>query len=138
MKLYFQSVCQLTFLGLCCVLFTVRESGSTFVPGRCVCPHSKPGVRGQLKDLTVYPKSPSCNKFTVIVTLKSNSEQVCINPEGPMGKQLIRCWKRAQKLGRNVKVCLRRNRRRGKGGRHHRSQQRTRGHNRRTSSSSSQ
>ncbi|XP_056252049.1 C-X-C motif chemokine 2-like [Seriola aureovittata] len=131
MKLYLQSVCQLAFLILCCALIAVRESDSTFVPGRCLCPHTQPGVRGQLKELTVYQKSPSCSKITVIVTLKSNNEQVCLNPEAPMGRQLTRCWNRAHKMGRDVKLCLkrRRGRGRGRGGQQQRSRQRSRGHN---------
>ncbi|XP_045926321.1 C-X-C motif chemokine 9-like [Micropterus dolomieu] len=136
MQLYPQSVCQLTFLSLCCVLIAVRESDSTFVPGRCLCPQTQPGVRGHLKEITVYPKRPGCDKFTVIVTLRSN-QPVCLNPEAPMGKQLIRCWKRTHKLGRDVKLCLRRMRR-GRGGQRQRSRQRSRGHNRKASSSNSQ
>ncbi|KAM9344908.1 C-X-C motif chemokine 11-6-like [Symphorus nematophorus] len=139
MKLYLQSVCQLVFLSLCCVLFTVKESDSTFVPGRCLCPQTERGVRGQLKELTVYPKSPSCDKVTVIVTLKSNNSPVCLNPAAPMGKQLIRCWNRVHKLGSDVKLCLRRRKGRGRGrGQRQRSRQRTRGQNRKASSSNSQ
>ncbi|XP_073337948.1 C-X-C motif chemokine 10-like [Pagrus major] len=136
MKLYLQSICQLAFFSLCCVLITVRESDGTFVPGRCLCPDSQPGVRGQLKELAVYPKSPSCDKVTVIVTLRSNNETVCLNPVAPMGKQLIRCWNRAHRLGRDTRLCLRR-RRRGKGQRQ-RPRQRSRGQNRKASSSNSQ
>ncbi|XP_070772279.1 C-X-C motif chemokine 11-like [Enoplosus armatus] len=136
MKLYPQSACQLAFLSLCCALITVRESDGTFVPGRCLCPQTQPGVRGQLRELTVYHKSPSCDKITVIVTLRSNNEPVCLNPEAPMGKQLIRCWNRAHKVGRDVKLCLKR-RRRGRGQKQ-RPRQRNRGHNRKSSSSYSQ
>ncbi|XP_037637481.1 C-X-C motif chemokine 5-like [Sebastes umbrosus] len=142
MKLYPQSVCQFAFLSLCCVLITVRESDSTFVPGRCLCPQTQPGVRGQLKELSVYPKSPSCDKVTVIVTLKSNNEPVCLDPGAPMGRQLTRCWNRAHRLGRDVTLCLKRRRRggrgRGRGGQRHRSRQRSPGHNRKASSSNSQ
>ncbi|XP_071377461.1 C-X-C motif chemokine 10-like [Centroberyx affinis] len=134
MKLYLRSVCQLAFLGFCCVLITVRESDSTFVPGRCLCPETQNAVRGPLKDLTVFLKNPNCDKNTVIVTLKKNSEPVCLNPESPMGKQLIRCWNRATKLGRDVRLCLKRRRR---GNQRQRSRQRNRGHNRRTASSNS-
>ncbi|KAM6997353.1 C-X-C motif chemokine 10-like [Tautogolabrus adspersus] len=137
MKLYLQSVCQLAFLILCCVLITVRESDSTFVPGRCQCPETQNGVRGQLKELSVYQKSASCNKITVIVTLKSNNEMRCLNPDAPVGKQLIRCWNRSQKLGRDAKLCLRR-RRKGRGGQRQRSRQRSRGLGRKSSSSNSQ
>ncbi|XP_054456436.1 C-X-C motif chemokine 11-like [Anoplopoma fimbria] len=133
MKLFPQSVCKLAFLSFCFVLITVRESDSTFVPGRCLCPHTQPGVRGQLKELTVYPKSPNCDRVTVIVTLKSTNDPVCLNPEGRLGKQLIRCWNRAHELGRNVMLCLKR-RKRGRG----RQRQRSRGLNRKTSSSNSQ
>ncbi|XP_059179771.1 C-X-C motif chemokine 11-like [Centropristis striata] len=139
MKLYPHSVCQFAFLSLCCVFITVKESDSQFVPGRCLCPQTQPGVRGQLKELTVYPKSPSCHKVTVIVTLKHNNNPVCLNPEGPMGKQLIRCWNRANKLGRDVKTCLKRRRRGGREGqrKRQRSRLRIRSHHRKSSSSSS-
>ncbi|CAJ1067567.1 C-X-C motif chemokine 9-like [Xyrichtys novacula] len=96
MNLHLQSVCQLAFLSLCCVLISVRQSDSTFVPGRCLCPSTQNGVRGQLKELIVHQKSASCNKITVIVTLKSNNELRCLNPDSPLGKQLIRCWNRVQ------------------------------------------
>ncbi|XP_034408516.1 C-X-C motif chemokine 10-like [Cyclopterus lumpus] len=137
MKLCPQAVCELGFLSLCFVLITVRESDSTFVPGRCLCPHTQSGVRGQLKALTVYPQSPSCDRVTVIVTMKSTNDPLCLNPEAPMGKQLIRCWKRAQKLGRDVTLCLKR-RRRGRGRQRQRPQQRSRGLKSRASSSNSQ
>ncbi|KAM3862935.1 C-X-C motif chemokine 10-like [Diretmus argenteus] len=129
MKLYLQSACQLAFLSLCCVLITVRESASgTFVPGRCMCPETQNGVRGPLKDLKVVPRGPSCDRDTVIVTLKKNSELVCLNPEAPFGKQLMRCWRRATTKGRDVKLCLKR--RRGQ-----KSRQRNGGHSRRVKSS---
>ncbi|XP_039994387.1 C-X-C motif chemokine 11-like [Xiphias gladius] len=142
MKLYPQSVCQLAFLSFFCLLITVRESESTFVPGRCLCPEMQSDVRGQLKELTVHQKSPSCDKVTVIVTLKKNNELVCLNPEAPLGKQLIHCWNRAHKSGHDAKLCLKRRRRRGRGRRrslHHQgSQQMSRGQNTQTSSSNSQ
>ncbi|KAM9810208.1 C-X-C motif chemokine 9-like [Syngnathus typhle] len=104
-----QSVCKLILLAAWCALNT----DSTFVPGRCLCPETQTGVRGRLQELTVYPKNPNCDKVTVIVTLKSTNEPVCLSPDAPMGKQLIRCWNRAKSLDRNVKLCLRRKRRRG-------------------------
>ncbi|XP_034040650.1 C-X-C motif chemokine 10-like [Thalassophryne amazonica] len=122
-----QSVCPLALLSLFCVLITVQESVSPFAPGRCLCPQMQNRVRGQLKDLKVFPQSPGCDKETVIVTLKRSGESVCVNPEAPMGKQLIHCWKRSLKLGRNVKLCLRRKRRRAKSGQHQ-SRQKVRGH----------
>ncbi|KAM8859764.1 growth-regulated alpha protein-like [Spinachia spinachia] len=137
MKLCPQSVCTLGFLSLCSILITVRESDGTFVPGRCLCPHTQPGVRGKLKALAVYPKSPSCDTLTVIVTLTSTNDPVCLNPEAPMGKQLTRCWNRAQKLGRDVTLCLRR-RRRGRGRQRQRSRLRSRALNKKASSSTSQ
>uniref|UniRef100_A0A3Q0T6V5 Chemokine interleukin-8-like domain-containing protein n=1 Tax=Amphilophus citrinellus TaxID=61819 RepID=A0A3Q0T6V5_AMPCI len=126
MKLYPQSICPLALLSLCCVLITVRESYSTFVPGRCLCPEKQIGVRGRLKDLRVLPK----------ITLQRNNAPVCLDPEGPMAKQLIRCWERVQKLGRDVKLCLKRKRVRG--GQRKRTRQRRRGHNRKASSQDSQ
>ncbi|XP_068183949.1 growth-regulated alpha protein-like [Antennarius striatus] len=123
-----QSIWQLAFLGLCLVLITVRESDSTFVPGRCLCPQTQRSIRARPKEFTVYPKTPGCNKATVIVTLRRNNNLVCLDPEAPLGKQLIHCWKRSQKLGRDVKRCLKR-RRRGRG-----SRQRSQGQSRRPNS----
>uniref|UniRef100_A0A3Q4B8N0 Chemokine interleukin-8-like domain-containing protein n=1 Tax=Mola mola TaxID=94237 RepID=A0A3Q4B8N0_MOLML len=104
------SVCQLAILSLCSVLITVREACGTFVPGRCFCPQTQPGIRGKLSKLTVYPKNPSCDQVTVMYV---NNEQVCLNPTAPQGRQLIRCWNRAHKLGRDTQQCLRRRRRKG-------------------------
>ncbi|KAM3606024.1 uncharacterized protein V6R79_009511 [Siganus canaliculatus] len=131
------SVFQLAFLSLCSVLITVRESNGSFVPGRCQCPETTPGVRGQLKNLTVHPKSPSCDKITVIVTLKADNSQACLDPDAPMGAQLIRCWNRIQKRGGDVQLCLKRRKKR-KGGntrnvKRQRSRQRSRSLNRNAS-----
>ncbi|KAM4729944.1 growth-regulated alpha protein [Anableps anableps] len=135
MALNLQAVCQFAFLSLCCLLTAVRETDGTYVPGRCLCPQTVKRLRGQITDLKIYPTSATCSKITVIVTLKRNNSNVCLNPEAPIGQQLIRCWKRAQKLGRDVKVCLRR--RRERSGRHQRLQKKARRHTSRTSSSKS-
>ncbi|XP_029962508.1 C-X-C motif chemokine 10-like [Salarias fasciatus] len=128
---------QFVFLSLCYVLFTVREADSTFVPGRCLCPRTQMGVRGKLKELTVLPKSPSCHNVTVIVTMRRNDQPVCLNPEGRMGRQLIRCWNRVHELSRDVKLCLRRRKGRG-GGERQRLRQRRRSHSRKQSPSDAQ
>ncbi|MEQ2181526.1 hypothetical protein GOODEAATRI_012505 [Goodea atripinnis] len=94
MPLNLQTVCQFTLLSLCCLLTAVRKTDSTYVPGRCLCPKSETGVRGKLTDLKIYPKSATCSNITVIVTLKRNNVNVCLNPEAALGKQLIRCWNR--------------------------------------------
>ncbi|KAF6731535.1 Platelet basic protein [Oryzias melastigma] len=138
MKLNPQLICQLALLSLLCLLKAVRETDGVYVPGRCLCPERINGIRGQLKDLTILPKSASCNTITVIVTLM-NDNRVCLNPEAPLGKQLIRCWNRAQNLGRDVKPCLKRRRRVRKGGRRQqRRRQRRQGLGTKTSSSGSQ
>ncbi|KAG7256730.1 hypothetical protein CRUP_036165 [Coryphaenoides rupestris] len=62
-----QSVCRLAALSFCCALLTVRESDSTFVPGRCVCPVTQSRVRGILKGLRVIVKNPICDQDTVIL-----------------------------------------------------------------------
>ncbi|XP_041865578.1 C-X-C motif chemokine 9-like [Melanotaenia boesemani] len=128
MKLNSQLV---AFLTLVCVSL-VRESHSAFVPGRCLCPKVQKGVRGELKELLVLPKSATCSNVTVIVTLK-NDAGVCLDPEALMAKQLIRCWNRAHKLDRDVKLCLKR--RRMRGGQRQRQRQRRRGQIKNASSS---
>ncbi|XP_005940746.1 C-X-C motif chemokine 9 [Haplochromis burtoni] len=132
MKLNPQSVCAFAILSLCCVLITVRESSSTFIPGRCVCPKTQQGVRGQLKALKVLLPSSTCHNVTVIVTLQRNNKSLCLNPEAPMAKQLIRCWLRVQQLGRDAKLCLQRKKRRGD--QRQQTRQRRKGQNRKVSS----
>ncbi|XP_017268577.1 C-X-C motif chemokine 9 [Kryptolebias marmoratus] len=140
MKPNLHVVCQFAFLSLYCILTAVRESEGVYVPGRCLCPQTQSGIRGQLKELTIYPKSATCSNVTVIVTLTRNNTAVCLDPKAPFGKQLIRCWNRAMKMGRDVKLCLKRRRRRGgrRQRQQQRQQQRPRGHNRRALSSDSQ
>ncbi|CAB1312386.1 unnamed protein product [Coregonus sp. 'balchen'] len=45
------------------------------------------------------------------VVEKRTSEPVCVNPKGPLGKQLLRCWKKARAGGVDVRKCLKRKRR---------------------------
>uniref|UniRef100_H3C241 Chemokine interleukin-8-like domain-containing protein n=1 Tax=Tetraodon nigroviridis TaxID=99883 RepID=H3C241_TETNG len=115
MELHLPSARQLVLLSLGCVLITVRQSDGTFVPGRCLCPQTQATVRGPLRALSIYHRNPTCNKVTVIVTLRNNDE-VCLDPKAPLGKRLIHCWRRTQKKGRDVRHCLRRRRRNVKQG----------------------
>uniref|UniRef100_A0A8C7W9B5 Chemokine interleukin-8-like domain-containing protein n=1 Tax=Oncorhynchus mykiss TaxID=8022 RepID=A0A8C7W9B5_ONCMY len=94
MKLSVQPVCLLTSLSLYCLLLTVGEGEGQFVPGRCECYDTKTTVRGPLSDLKVKLKGPACNTDQIIVVEKRTSEPVCVNPNGPLGKQLL------------VKTCL--------------------------------
>ncbi|CAL8366432.1 C-X-C motif chemokine 9 [Gadus morhua] len=112
MKCSVQSLCGLAVFSFCCTLISVRETESTYIPGRCVCPVTRNRVQGILKDLKITPKNPSCDRVTVIVVLK-NGREVCVNPSAPLGRHLTHCWKRSTKLNRNVRNCLRRKRRRG-------------------------
>ncbi|KAK0137948.1 hypothetical protein N1851_025824 [Merluccius polli] len=97
MKCHHQLVCQLAVLSFCCALITVRESDSSFVPGRCVCPETNSRVRGMLKNFTVVAKNPKCDKVTLIVVL-NNSKQVCLDPNKRQGRQLVQCWNRLEEL----------------------------------------
>uniref|UniRef100_A0A3P9JZ48 Chemokine interleukin-8-like domain-containing protein n=1 Tax=Oryzias latipes TaxID=8090 RepID=A0A3P9JZ48_ORYLA len=136
MKLNPQLICQLALLSLLCLLQAVRETDGVYVPGRCLCPQTIPGVRGRLEELLVLPRSASCNTITVIVTMMNNA-RVCLNPEQPMAKQLIRCWDRSERLGLDKKRCLKRRRVR-KGGRQQRQRRRGQGLGTNISSSASQ
>uniref|UniRef100_A0A673WHT4 Chemokine interleukin-8-like domain-containing protein n=1 Tax=Salmo trutta TaxID=8032 RepID=A0A673WHT4_SALTR len=98
----------------------VGEGEGQFVPGRCECYDTKTTVRGPLSDLKVMLKGPACNTDQIIVCVKMKyvclfvgvcvltvclsvccrvvekrtSEPVCVNPKGPLGKQLLRWWKK--------------------------------------------
>nr|XP_024660486.1 uncharacterized protein LOC101482243 [Maylandia zebra] len=138
MKLNPQSVCAFAILSLCCVLITVRESSSTFIPGRCVCPKTQQGVRGQLKALKVLLPSSTCHNVTVIVTLQRNNKSLCLIRCCGLAHLFLNCAplcfspSRVQQLGRDAKLCLQRKKRRG--GQRQQTRQRRKGQNRKVSS----
>ncbi|XP_014009849.1 C-X-C motif chemokine 9 [Salmo salar] len=108
------SVYLLASLPLYCLLLTVGKGEGQFVPGRCECYDTKTTVSGPLSDLKVTLKGITCNTDQIIVVMKRTSEPVCVNPMGPLGKQLLRCWKKTS--GLDKKRCLRRRRGQGKRG----------------------
>lgn len=54
----------------------VRESEGAYVPGRCLCPQTQAGIRGQMKDLIVYEKSATCSNITVMWVAASANTHV--------------------------------------------------------------
>uniref|UniRef100_A0A4W5LX67 Chemokine interleukin-8-like domain-containing protein n=1 Tax=Hucho hucho TaxID=62062 RepID=A0A4W5LX67_9TELE len=106
------SVCLLASLSLYCLLLTGEGQ---FVPGRCECYDTKTTVRGPLSDFKVILKGFACSTDQIIVVMKKTSEPVCVNPTGPLGKQLLRCWNKTIRRG-DKKRCLRRWRGQGKQG----------------------
>ncbi|XP_067092846.1 interleukin-8-like [Osmerus mordax] len=111
-------------LSLCCLLVTVEDAESTFVPGRCNCPKTQMTVRRPMTHLAVTLSSPTCDNDEIIVVLR-NKAQVCVNPTGRLGKRLIRCWKRVTKRGLDKTRCLKRKRIQGTGQKKKRGQARS-------------
>nr|XP_005157000.1 growth-regulated alpha protein-like [Danio rerio] len=100
-------------LNLCFIL-TAQVVESQHVPKTCQCPQVQKRVRGPFSDLRITPKGPSCLQNEIIVTPKKTNKPVCLSPEGPQGKSLMKCWNRTQKAGINHKICLRPRQRKGK------------------------
>ncbi|KAL7889993.1 hypothetical protein AOLI_G00022510 [Acnodon oligacanthus] len=90
------------------ILLTAQAGESQHVPTRCECQRSMPAVRGPFSDIEVSLKGPGCVKDEIIVTLKRNNKKVCISPNGPQGKRLLKCWHKMQKKGEDVKKCIQR------------------------------
>ncbi|KAJ8250757.1 hypothetical protein COCON_G00226790 [Conger conger] len=93
---------------LCITLYKAQVGGSAFVPARCSCPATYTNMRLKLTDFTVISKGSHCSADEIIVRLERNNKEVCLSPEGPRGKRLLKCWNRIQENGGNKKKCLRR------------------------------
>uniref|UniRef100_A0A671QIR3 Chemokine interleukin-8-like domain-containing protein n=1 Tax=Sinocyclocheilus anshuiensis TaxID=1608454 RepID=A0A671QIR3_9TELE len=72
---------------------------SQYVPKTCQCPQVKQRVKGLFSDFKVTLKGPN-------FTRQKNNSLVCLSPDGPQGKRLLKCC--MQKDGKDSKKCIRR------------------------------
>uniref|UniRef100_A0A672Q9Q0 C-X-C motif chemokine 9-like n=1 Tax=Sinocyclocheilus grahami TaxID=75366 RepID=A0A672Q9Q0_SINGR len=77
-----------------------------YVPKTCQCPQVKQRVKGLFSDFKVTLKGPNCLQDEIIVTRQKNNSLVCLSPDGPQGKRLLKCC--MQKDGKDSKKCIRR------------------------------
>ncbi|KAI4572284.1 hypothetical protein MJT46_005352 [Ovis ammon polii x Ovis aries] len=78
--------------------------------GRCSCINTSQGMihPKSIKDLKQFAPSPTCEKIEIIATVK-NGAQVCLNPDLPEVKELIKEWekqvnqKKKQRKGKKYK-----------------------------------
>ncbi|XP_076125808.1 C-X-C motif chemokine 11-6-like [Alosa pseudoharengus] len=79
-------------LALLAVLLFVDVRGQRDSVGRCKCQGA--GVNAvrpnRIERLEVFPPSSSCNTMEIIVTLKDNGGQKCLNPESSFAKNFIK------------------------------------------------
>ncbi|XP_036430069.1 C-X-C motif chemokine 9 [Colossoma macropomum] len=90
------------------ILLTAQVGDSQHVPTRCICHKSMSAVRGPFSDYKVLLQGPGCDKDVIIVRLKGNNQEVCLSPNGPQGKRLLKCWRKMQKKGEDAKKCIKR------------------------------
>ncbi|XP_058651710.1 C-X-C motif chemokine 9 [Onychostoma macrolepis] len=88
------------------ILLTVQVVESQYIPKTCQCPQVKQRVKGPFSDFKVTLKGPNCLQDEIIVTQQQkNNSLVCLSPNGPQGKRLLKCWRSMQK---DSKKCIRR------------------------------
>ncbi|KAJ8014037.1 hypothetical protein DPEC_G00036090 [Dallia pectoralis] len=104
MEFSIHSVFLLASISLYCLLLSAEVGHGQYVPGRCECYETMKRVKGKLSDLKVIPKSHTCNTDQIIVMVKT--QQVCVDPTGRLGKQLLRCWQKVKARNGNMKRCL--------------------------------
>uniref|UniRef100_A0A673HGD5 C-X-C motif chemokine 9-like n=1 Tax=Sinocyclocheilus rhinocerous TaxID=307959 RepID=A0A673HGD5_9TELE len=90
------------------ILLTVVES--QYVPKTCQCPQVKQRVKGPFSDFKVTLKRPNCLQDEIIVTRQKNNSLVCLSPDGPQGKRLLKCWQSKKCIRRQKQKPRRRNR----------------------------
>ncbi|XP_016366750.1 C-X-C motif chemokine 9-like [Sinocyclocheilus rhinocerous] len=90
------------------ILLTVQVVESQYVPKTCQCPQVKQRVKGPFSDFKVTLKRPNCLQDEIIVTRQKNNSLVCLSPDGPQGKRLLKCWQSMQNDGKDSKKCIRR------------------------------
>ncbi|KAM7243318.1 hypothetical protein CapIbe_005812 [Capra ibex] len=98
---------------LLCIIF-LTLTGVQGIPairnGRCSCINTSQGMihPKSIKDLKQFAPSPACEKIEIIATMK-NGAQVCLNPDLPEVKELIKEWekqvnqKKKQRKGKKYK-----------------------------------
>ncbi|KAM6220929.1 C-X-C motif chemokine 9 [Rhynchocyon petersi] len=77
-------------------LFLIEVKGNVLMRNRrCFCIEiNQKNIQAQsLKDLKKFVPSPSCEKVEIIATLK-NGDQICLNPDLPAVKKLVKDWEK--------------------------------------------
>ncbi|KAG9261723.1 hypothetical protein AMEX_G25318 [Astyanax mexicanus] len=68
-----------------------KTSGQKTSVQRCLCKGEVNMVRVQrIEKIEVYPASPSCDNVEIVVTLKNNAGQKCLNPESNFAQNYIK------------------------------------------------
>ncbi|KAJ8418181.1 hypothetical protein AAFF_G00138900, partial [Aldrovandia affinis] len=107
MKFCVQTPCLFLAFIVCTQLYKAHVGEGTFVPSRCRCPEAYRVVRGPFVNFAVHPKGPHCSTDEIIVMLKRTKKEVCLSPDGPQGRKLLKCWNRVNQNGGNKNKCLR-------------------------------
>nr|XP_055153268.1 C-X-C motif chemokine 11 isoform X1 [Symphalangus syndactylus] len=84
---------------------TVVQGFPMFKRGRCLC--IGPGVKAvKVADIEkasiIYP-SNNCDKIEVIITLKENKGQRCLNPKSKQARLIIKLKERILKISKHTK-----------------------------------
>ncbi|KAG5280728.1 hypothetical protein AALO_G00063340 [Alosa alosa] len=79
-------------LALLAVLLFGDVRGQRDPLGRCMCLDAGANAirPNRIERLEVLPPSPSCPNLEIIVTLKDNGGQMCLNPESSFAKNFIK------------------------------------------------
>ncbi|XP_044538341.1 C-X-C motif chemokine 11 [Gracilinanus agilis] len=78
---------------LAVLLYSTSVHGfSMFRGGWCLCRSSTVNsvYRANIKEISIFFPSGSCNKMEIIITLKEGRGQTCLNPESKQAKLILK------------------------------------------------
>ncbi|XP_063290667.1 C-X-C motif chemokine 9-like [Pelobates fuscus] len=93
----------------------VQEFGLSLVPTRCRCIKFIQQIHPKhIGDFEVTAPDSSCQFPEVIVRLKKDSSEKCLDHKTRQGKKLIRCWNKFQDRTQKRMKCMRRKKKNSK------------------------
>ncbi|XP_016890378.1 putative LOC103383965 isoform X1 [Cynoglossus semilaevis] len=90
-------------------IYIQLDQAQNTIPGRCWCPKSVKFTKGNMTDFQVLERHPGCDKTELIVTMAeadNSTAQICINTQGKMAKNFLKCWERIKKEESRKMECI--------------------------------
>ncbi|KAL1005912.1 hypothetical protein UPYG_G00065540 [Umbra pygmaea] len=99
-----------------CYLFLVLLLGVSMhsygaqhiIGARCKCEGTIMNTLETIVDFEIIEPKFYCNKTEIIVKLQEDGVERCLNREGSLAKNLVRCWTLIRKNNKHKNKCLKR------------------------------
>uniref|UniRef100_A0A3Q1IEC5 Chemokine interleukin-8-like domain-containing protein n=1 Tax=Anabas testudineus TaxID=64144 RepID=A0A3Q1IEC5_ANATE len=99
--------CALLLVIVAAVCIQLFQAQGTL--GRCSCPITMKGIKGNISDFQVLERQPGCDHTELIVILNrpdNTIEKICMDTEGRRAKAFLKCWERINKEKSRKMECI--------------------------------